>query len=150
MKCFAVSHQQQKPIPSRISKFHDAVRQVEITKKTFSESLNELEHKVQHRANEIKRHVDDHATKLIQELNEIKTSSVKEAKTRIESFELALTALESFLAYSSEIASKGSPCDITGMLMTYTSEQMNFWKLTSFLVSTVLQMSSLSLRISSM
>ena len=57
--------------------------------------------------------MDNHATKLIQKVNKIKLNSDKEAKTHIESFELALTALESFQAYSSEMASKGSPCDIT-------------------------------------
>ena len=131
--CFAVSHQQHKcaevkkvakdfvasiqsdikPFPSRISQFHEAVKQVEMANKTLLETVNIIEHEVQQRANEIKRVVDDHATKLVQELNEIKASSVKEAKARIESFELALTALESFQAYSSEIASKGTPCDIT-------------------------------------
>jgi len=133
MKCFAVSHQQHKceevekvtkdfvasiqsdikPFPSRISKFHEAVKKVEMANKTFLKIINKMEHEVQQRANEMKRLVDDHATKLIQELNEIKASSAKEAKARIGSYELALTALESFQAYSSEIASKGSPCDIT-------------------------------------
>jgi len=133
MKCFAVSHQQHKceevekvardfvrsirsrikPFSSRISQFHEAGTRMEMANETFLETISRVEHEVQQRANEIKRLVDDHATKLMQELNEIKVSSVKAAKSRTESFELALTALESFQAYSSEIASKGSPCDIT-------------------------------------
>ena len=131
--CFAISHQQHKcdevekvaknfvasiqsdiePFPLRISQFRDAVRRVEMTNKTLLETLKKMKHEVQRRANEIKSLVDDHATKLIQELNDIKAISVKEAKTRIESYELALTALESFQAYFSETTSKGTPCDIT-------------------------------------
>ena len=133
MKCFAVSHQQHKcgevenvakdfvvsikshiePIPSRISQFHEAVTQVKMANKTFLYTINKIEREVRKRGDEIKRLVDDHVTKLMQELNEIRASSVKEAETRRESFELALTALESFQAYASEIASKGSPCEIT-------------------------------------
>jgi len=131
--CFAVYHQQHKcgevenvakdfmisikskikPFPPRIFQFHEAVIQIEMANKRSLKTINEVECEVQERGNEIKRLVDDHVTKLMQELNEIRASSVKEAQTRRESFELALTALESFQAYASEIASKGSPCDIT-------------------------------------
>jgi len=133
MKCFAVSHQQHaceevekaakdfvvsitsrvEPFPPLISQFHKALTQVEMANKTFLKTMDRMEHEVKQRANEMKRLVDDHASKLVQELYEIKASSVKEANNRIKSLELALTALESFQAYSSEIASKGSHCDIT-------------------------------------
>ena len=133
VKCFTASHQQHKcaeveeiskvfaaqiladiePLSSHISQFREEITKVETANKKFLETVDTMEHDVQERGTEIKRLVDDHVAKLIQELNAIRERSVKEAETRVESFELALAGLESFQAYSSEIASKGSPCDIT-------------------------------------
>ena len=133
MKCFAVSHQQHKcaeveklfkgfaaqmnsdiePFSSRISQFHESVKKIEMVKEKFLQTVQKIEHRVQQRGNEIKRLVDYHVAELIQELNEVKERSVKEANLRLESIEVALAALESFQAYSLEIASKGTPYDIT-------------------------------------
>ena len=134
MKCFAVSHQQHKcaeienvstdfaiqiqsdieePFSSRISQFRESLSKVEGTKEKFLHKIEEMKHVVRQRGDEIKNLVDDHVAKLTEELDEVKERSVKEAETRVESINLALAALESFQAYSLEIARKGSHCDIT-------------------------------------
>ena len=134
MKCFAVSHRQHEcaeiekmsndfvkriqsdiePFSSRISQFRESLSKVEGTKEKFLQTIKKMEQRVRQRGSEIKRLVDDHVAKLTEELNDIKDRSVKEAETCVESIILALAALESFHAYSLEIASKGSPCEITG------------------------------------
>ena len=133
VKCIAVSHQQHKfedvdniskdfakqiqsdiePFSYRISQFRESVRKVEMTKEKFLQTIEEMKNSVRQRGDEIKNLVDDHVAKLTEELNEVKERSVEEAETCVESIEVALAALESFQAYSLDIASKGSPCDIT-------------------------------------
>jgi len=141
VKCIAVSHQQHKcaevesiskdfaaqiqsdikPFSPRISQFRESVRKVEEAKKKFLllQTIEEMKHGVRERGNEIKNLVDDHVAKLTEELNEVKERSVKEAETCVEKIELALAALESFQAYSLEIASKGNS-------MSYTPELRNY------------------------
>jgi len=133
MKCFAVSHQQHKceeiekiskvyikqiqsdvkPFSSRISQFRKSLSKVEEAKEKFLQTIQEMEQGVRQRGDEIKRLVDEHVAKLTEKLNEVRERSVEEAETCVESINLALAALESFQAYSLEIASKGSHCDIT-------------------------------------
>ena len=133
MMCFEVSHQQHKcsevdkisndfakqiqsnieQFSSRIFQFREAVRKVDVANKKFLQTIEEMKHKVRQRGNEIKNLVDDHVTKLTEELNDVKEHSVKEAEPRVQSINLAIAALESFQAYALDIVSRGSPCDIT-------------------------------------
>jgi len=89
------------------------VTQVETENEKFMASVKKMKQEVQKRGEDVKINVDRHVNELLQKLEQVESRGEKEAKTLIESYDLAATVMDSFQCYSSELSSKGSPYDIT-------------------------------------
>lgn len=96
-------------ISSRINDFHATVTKVDAEMARFVRSVKENEASVQQRGEAI---TGKQVNQLLQELQTVKSDGVKEANNRSEELKFALTSLESFKIYLSQLMSKGSPCDI--------------------------------------
>jgi len=81
--------------------------------KKLRASVQKAKQEVKQSGDELRGMVDRHVNDLLQELEQMESRGEKEAKTMAESQYLAVTAMESIQFYSSELISKGSPCDIT-------------------------------------
>ena len=132
MKCYAVSHRQHrceeinkvakdfaasmksdvKPFPSRITNYRSTVTKVEDENKRFLTAVQKIKLEMQQSGDDLKIKVDRHVSEMLRELEEVESSGVEEVKTLVESYNLAVAAMERFQCYSSELSSKGSPCDI--------------------------------------
>ena len=133
MKCCAVSHRQHRwkeieeaakdvaisvksdtqPFQSHIAEYRRELTQVEREKKKFLINVQKTKQELQQRGDELKRKLDCHVNELSHELDQLQSRGEKDADTLIERYELAVTAMESFRFYSSELITKGSSCDIT-------------------------------------
>ena len=101
-------------ISSRIDGFHAAVAQVDAENTKFLSSVDENETCIQRRGEAVNQIIETQVNHLLQEVQTKKSGGMKEANNRSEELKFALTSLESFKAYLSELKTKGSPCDITG------------------------------------
>jgi len=133
MKCFAVKHMQhmcqevemvaedlRKPsetqirqVSARISEFHAAVTQTDEENRRLVTVVEELKTSVEHRGETLKRMIDRQVESLTGQLEMIETTGRKEFASRKDGLELGIVAMESFTAYSWELMTKGSACDIT-------------------------------------
>ena len=133
MKCFAVKHTQHKcrevetvaedlvksckadaqQVSKRTDEFHAAVTQTDQGKSRLMRTVQNVKTSVKERGETLKRTVDRQVDSLIGQLETFERSSQKELASRKDGLELGITAMESFTAYSLELMSKGSPCDIT-------------------------------------
>jgi len=133
MKCFAVEHTQHKcrevekvaedlmksskadvqQVSTRIMEFHTMVKQTEEGENELIRAVQDADTLVKQRGEELKRMVDTQVDKLLKQLQTVKTASQKELAGHKDGLELGMTAMESFTAYSQELMSKGSACDIT-------------------------------------
>ena len=133
MKCFAVEHTQHKcrevekvaedlmksskvdvqQVSTRIMEFHTMVKRTEEGENELLRAFQGADTLVKQRGDELKRMVDTQVDKLLKQLQTVKAVSQKELAGRKDGLELGVTAMESFTAYSHELMSKGSACDIT-------------------------------------
>jgi len=133
MKCFAVDHTQHKCLEVekvaddlvksskadvwqvfiRISEFHAAVMQTDEEKQRMMTAVQEVKTSVQQRGEALKHMVDRQVERLLGHLEASNETSQNELASRRDGLELGITAMESFAAYSQELTSKGSACDIT-------------------------------------
>jgi len=100
-------------ISSRIDGFHAAVAQVDAENSKFMSAVEDNATSVQQRGEAVNAITEKQVTQLLQKLETVRYDGAKEASNRSEELKFALTALESFKTYLSELMSKGSPCDIT-------------------------------------
>jgi len=133
MKCFAVKHTHHKcceveavaedlvksskadaqQVSKRTVEFQAAITQTDEGKSRLIRTVQDVKTSVKERGEALKRTVDRQVDSLIGQLQAFERSSQKELASRKEGLELGITAMESFTAYSLELMSKGSPCDIT-------------------------------------
>ena len=100
-------------VTSRIECYHGITAQSEAETNKTLDNIKSIELEVKKRCKEIKQLVDRHESDLLQELQSLKSAAEKEVKSHTDTLQLALAELESFRTSSSELRSKGSPCDIT-------------------------------------
>jgi len=100
-------------VSARISEFHSAVMQTDEAEKRLIRAVTNADTSVEQRGETLKQTVDSQVDNLRRQLETFKTASQKELANRKDGLELGITAMGSFTAYSLELMSKGSPCDIT-------------------------------------
>jgi len=100
-------------LSTRISEFHAAMMQTDAGEKRLMRDVQGVDTSVRQRGETLKHTVDSQVDNLRRQLETFKTASQKELASRKDGLELGITAMESFTAYSLELMSKGSPCDIT-------------------------------------
>ena len=133
MKCFAVAHTQHKcreveqvaedlvrstkadaeQVTTRISKFHSAMTQTDDGENSLKRAVLDVKTSVKQRGEALKRTVDRLVDTLLGQLETFEKATQKEVANRRDGLELGIAAMESFTAYSRELMSKGSACDIT-------------------------------------
>ena len=133
MKCFAVAHTQHKcreveqvaedlvrstkadaeQVSTRICKFHLAMTQTDDGENSLKRAVLDVKTSVKQRGEAVKRTVDRLVNTLLGQLETFEKATQKEVANRRDGLELGIVAMESFTAYSRELVSKGSACDIT-------------------------------------
>jgi len=133
MKCFAVEHAQHKcqevekvagdfsrssetdvkRILLRSAEFCNAAAQADAQDNELVSVVQDAGACIKQVGEIVKRRLDKQVDGLLKELETFKKASQEELASRKEGLQLGLTAMESFTAYSQELMSKGSPCDIT-------------------------------------
>ena len=133
MVCHAVQHQQHKcreidkaaqefikqidadlsSIVSRTTALHQRCSQLEKQQNKFLANIKQCEVAVKGKGEEIKKLIDRRVSDLLQELQSVKSKTLKEIQTCREKISLALVAMESFKRYAEELKVKGRPCDIS-------------------------------------
>ena len=102
-----------KSVSLRIDDFHVAIAQVDAEETKLLNAVDENRDIIRQRENALNEITEKHVNRLLRELQTAKSNGEREATSRTEELELALSSLESFKIYLSELMSKGSPCDIT-------------------------------------
>ena len=100
-------------VSSRIDDFHAAIAQVDAENTKFLSAVDETGTFIKQRGEAVNQITRQQVTQLLQELQTVKSDGMKEANNHSEELKLAVTSLESFKIYLSELITKGSPCDIT-------------------------------------
>ena len=100
-------------ISARIDDFYTAVAQVDAENAKFMSAVDENGTFIEQKGETVNQVIQKQVNELLQELQTVKSDGVKDASNRSEELKLALTSLESFKIYLSELKTKGSPCDIT-------------------------------------
>ena len=100
-------------ISSRINQFQTSLSQTEAGERTLTRAVEDVETSVKERAEMVKHTVDRQVEKLLEELHTFQKTSQKELACRKERLEFGVMAMGSFTAYSQELTSTGSPCDVT-------------------------------------
>jgi len=100
-------------VSSLIDGFHVALEQVDTEIKQFQSAMDEGKTSIRQRWEAVNRITEEHANRLLEEVQTAESGGLKEASNRSEELKLAVTSLESFKIYLAELKSKGSPCDIT-------------------------------------
>jgi len=133
MKCFAVEHAQHtcqdvekvaeelkksfesdvQLISTRTNEYYNSVGNTNEEESKMMEAGQDVETLVKQRGEALKGTIDRQVQSLLEEINTFNTASQKEVASRKERLEFGIMALESFAAYSQELMSKGSPCDVT-------------------------------------
>ena len=132
-ECFAVEHTQHKcgvvkkvaedfvksfngnmlQVSTRINVFHTAMTQTNEGENKLMKDIQDVDTSIKQRGETLKHAVDRQGDSLLGQLETFKAASQKELASRKDGLELGIMAMESFTAYSLELMSKGSPCDIT-------------------------------------
>jgi len=132
-ECFAVEHTQHKcqnvkkvaddlvvsfkgnvqQLSTRISEFHAAMMQMDEGECRLLTAIQGVDTSIEQRGETLKHTVDSQVDNLRRQVETFKTARQKELASRKDGLELGIMAMESFTAYSLELMSKGSPCDIT-------------------------------------
>ena len=133
MKCFAVEYTRHerlevekaaerfvkssetdvKRVASRISEFSASLIDTEAEKCKLMSATKDAMTLLKQRGEAVKCAVERQVDYLLREVQTFTTVTQKVLASRNEELQLGLTAMESFTAYSQELMSKGSPCDIT-------------------------------------
>jgi len=133
MKCFAVAHTQHRcreiekvaedfvkfsradmhQVSKRIFEFHAATTQTDDGESKLKRAVQDAKTSVKQRGEALKRTVDRLVDTLLGQLETFERATQKEVANRRDGLELGIVAMESFTAYSRELMSKGSACDIT-------------------------------------
>jgi len=133
MKCFAVEHTQHRcreiekvaedfvksskadmhQVSKRIFEFHAATTQTDDGESKLKRAVQDVKTSVKERGEALKRAIDRQVENLFGQLETFERASQKEVANRRDGLELGIVAMESFTAYSRELMSKGSACDIT-------------------------------------
>jgi len=86
---------------------------VDATRVGFLAKIKELEKSILQTGEELKQTIDRHVSELLERLDVVKSESEKEMNSRLESLDVKLVAIESFINYAEEVKDKGTPCDIS-------------------------------------
>jgi len=133
MKCLAVEHTQHRcreiekvaedfvksskadmhQVSKRIFEFHAATTQTDDGENKLKRAVQDVKTSVKERGEALKRAIDRQVENLFGQLETFERASQKEVANRRDGLELGIVAMESFTAYSRELMSKGSACDIT-------------------------------------
>lgn len=133
MKCLAAEHKQHqwlkveevaedlvksskadvRQVSWRISQFHIAMAQTDEGKRRLMRTVQDVKKSVRERGEAVKIIVERQVENLLGKLETFEQTKQKELTRCKDGLELGVTAMESFTAYSQELMSKGSPCDIT-------------------------------------
>ena len=133
VKCFAVEHTQHKcrevekvaedivksaetnleHVSSRLSQFRASATRADAEESQLIRAVQDVETTVKQRGEMLKRVIDKQVDHLLEQVQTFKETSQKEVESRKERLGFGIIALESFAAYSQELMSRGSPCDIT-------------------------------------
>ena len=133
MKCFAVEHAQHKCqdvekvaedlkksfksdvqlIATRTNEYYNSVCDTNEKESKMMKAAKDVETLVKERGETLKRTVDRQVESALEEIKTFKTANQTEVASRKGGIEFGIMALESFAAYSLELMSKGSPCDVT-------------------------------------
>ena len=100
-------------VTSRIECFRDVAAQVEAESNKTLDNIKAIELEVKKRSEEKKQLVDRQESDLLHELQSLKSAADEEIKSHRDALQLALAEMESFMASSLELSSKGSPTDAT-------------------------------------
>jgi len=133
MKCFAVEHSQHKCqevekvagdlkktfgndlqlIATRTNEYYNSVCDTNEKESKMMKAAKDVETLAKERGETLKRTVDRQVESLLEEMKKFKIVSQKEVASRKEGLQFGIMALESYTAYSQELMSKGSSCDVT-------------------------------------
>jgi len=107
LMCFAIKHinHENGEIPEVADDFRS---RIDDNGQQVLSAVSALRHQ-----SEIKRSVDKQVGQLVSELRSLKSDTAKQAQAVQDRLQLALVAMESFLAYSRELLDKGRPSDVT-------------------------------------
>ena len=104
-------------VASRVESFRGAVAQAEAETSKLLSNIQATENEIKDRGAEVNQRftllVDRQVSGLLQELQSLKSAAEKEVQLHTDTLQLAVTEMESFIASSLELRSKGSPSDIT-------------------------------------
>jgi len=99
-------------IEAGVQKCRDTLQDLEKEIVDFEEQIVKAEVKVSEKAEQLKRMIDVHKEKLMNELSSMKQKRMKEIKSLREEIERQLLSMESYKKYVDEVRQKGTACDI--------------------------------------
>jgi len=102
-----------KKILSAVGSLRRQSRQTKQDAAKFMSKVENMKRMVIVSGDEVRRLVDDRISDVLRELESLISDSDKEITSLQERYQLALTSMESFHAYSRELLDKGRPSDIT-------------------------------------
>jgi len=131
--CFAEEHQQHKcknvtavadkninqmerdiePLKHRVVEARNEMKRLDDERRKLLNGVDVVGEEITAKGEELKRLVDKQVDELILEVQSLNTETCKEIDSHKENIEMKLLALETFIAYCSELKAKGKPCDIT-------------------------------------
>ena len=100
-------------VSSRISEFRAAMMQTDEGENELIRAIHDVDTSVKQKGEALRNMVDGQVDSLLKHLQTFERASQKEVANRRDGLELGIVAMESFTAYSRELMSKGSACDIT-------------------------------------
>jgi len=100
-------------VSSRISEFRAAMMQTDEGENELMRAIYDVDASVKQKGETLRNMVDIQVNVLLRQLQTFQRASQKEVAGHRDGLELGIVAMESFTAYSRELMSKGSACDIT-------------------------------------
>lgn len=133
MKCFAVGHTQHKCgeieqvadefckhidtdiklVQQRLYEFTAAMATADSQCANFIASAERVENEVVEIGEKLKRMIDKHVNEVQQEVQNLKSATIKEIEAQKDRLSLALMTLESYTEYAMQLKAKGSYSDVT-------------------------------------
>jgi len=99
-------------IATGVDKCSEMLESLDNEKKEFSEQVEKVGVEITEKCEQLKRMIDSHKEKLINELSSMKQKKMKEIDNVRDEIERQLLSMESYKKYVDEVRQKGTACDI--------------------------------------
>jgi len=95
-----------------VSQCREILAKIEKEKNDFTEQIAKAEMEISEKAEQLKRMIDVHKAKLVEELSSMKQKRMKWVESLREKIERQLLSMESYKKYVNEVRQKGTACNI--------------------------------------